>query len=348
MQREKLLKEFSVLNCIQDYDCLEKYVDFCIENHQEEKFKSSTHHILPQAKSLPFVKFKNLKIYTWNRCELSHYNHYIAHYLLTKAIKHLAIHTAFCAMHYKDYKRQFISDVELLEEKEFNKIYEERNKLLSEFLLEKVEYNGEIVTRASIRLKNRKLTQEQIQKMSERMSGDKNIVHLDGVVSKIRQTKSTKTIDGKNMDTISSERAANTMKQKYKSEDGKETTIYEQNGLKISKTLNNPFTDKDGNITSLGKVRGKYHSKSMISKGKFYLLKNVFDDSIYRILPAIEIRKISPGLEKKTKDDYLGKSKFGANLFSKRGDHHLIGLYVEEHLPILQSCIPEKDHIQDQ
>lgn len=331
MQREKLMKEFAVLNCIQSYEYLEQYVNFCIENHQQEKSKAtSTHHILPQAKSLPFVKFKNLKSHPWNRCELKHYDHYIAHYLLTKALKHLSVHTAFCGMHYKDVKREFISETELLDETEFDKIYQMRNKMLSEFLLEKIEFNGKIMTRASMHSMKRQYTDEEKQKMSDRFSGDKNIVHMNGVVDKIRQTKLTTIIEGKNLDTISAERAADTMRKRYIKEDGSETSIYEQNAIKLSKTLMKQIIDSDGNITTIAKSRSKKGRKTLIMKGKFYKLKNVFDDSVCKILPAIEIRKLSPGLEKKTKDDFLGKSKFGFNRFSKRGDHHLIGLYVEE------------------
>lgn len=47
-------------------------------------------------------------------------------------------------------------------------------------------------------------------------------------------------------------------------------------------------------------------------------------------MPLNEARKISPALDRKTKDDYLGKSKYGTSILTKKDKKHLIGLYCEK------------------
>ena len=65
------------------------------------------------------------------------------------------------------------------------------------------------------------------------------------------------------------------------------------------------------------------------NKGKWYNLKNVFDEKINIIYCAVEIRKISGGLELKTKDNYLGKNLSAKSLLIKNNKEKYIGSYVE-------------------
>lgn len=60
------------------------------------------------------------------------------------------------------------------------------------------------------------------------------------------------------------------------------------------------------------------------------MLKNAFNKNVNIILPAIEIRKLSAGLENKTYDNYLGKSEYAKTVFTRDHKTHLIGLYVEK------------------
>jgi hypothetical protein len=104
MTKNLILQEFQALKCIKSIDALHTYIDFCLSNHLLHPIsgRSSSHHILPRAKTLPFVKFANLKLNHWNKAELLYYDHYYAHYLLTCAVDHQAILHSFIAMHNRD------------------------------------------------------------------------------------------------------------------------------------------------------------------------------------------------------------------------------------------------------
>lgn len=328
MAKSKLLKEFHKLSStIIDNEYLDKYIEFCITNDVGDKINGETtsHHILPMAKTLPFAEFSNLKVYTWNKAELYYADHYYAHYLLYMAINHFSTIFAFTSMHNKDFKLGRITENDLISKDEFTIIWKERNKKISENNLELVSYNTELITKASYIMKNRILSEETISKLSDRMTGDNNIVHMDGVVDKIRDTKSSTIIDGKNLDTISAERAAETMKKEFINEKGETTTQYKENGKKLSAHLLQ--IEENGKTKAYNKNK-LFHEK-LRQKGKWYKVLNIFDSSYEQILCAVDVRKISPGLEKCVKDNYLGKSKFGTNYFFKRGKQELIGLYVE-------------------
>jgi hypothetical protein len=328
MQKQLLLEKFQTLSCITSMEALEKYIDYCIEHSCEksEKALHSIHHILPQARTLPFKDYKNLNQNPWNRAILTHYHHYRAHHLLALAVNHLSTYTAFCGMHNKDVVLRRISVDDLISEDEFNILYTKRNSQLSDYWNAKVEHNGEFVTRAQIRgrYNSENLSETIRRRQSERMSGKNNIVHKAGVVDKIRMTKLEN-----GLDKISAERSAETMKRPFLDESGKETTKYEQNGKKVSNTLNKVFIDDEGNETTIAKEKGKAQRERMLRYGRWYLVKNVFDESVNMILPCNFVRKISPALDKKTKDDFLGKSKFGQTAFRESQREHLIGLYAE-------------------
>lgn len=331
MTKHRILQEFNILTCVIDTDTLEKYIDFCLENSHVSKIpgETSTHHILPQAKTLPFGQFKNLKEHKWNAAELSYYDHYYAHYLLTLAIDHIAVLYSFVAMHNADVKNGRLSQSDLIEEATYNLIFKSRNHKISKRQKEIIEVDGIYMTRSSYHNSKIKRPPQRLRQMSDSMAGGNNIVHKDGVVNKIRSTKLNTIIDGKNLDKISSERAAQTMRAVITTESGAETTIYKLAAAKHSETLNKPFMNESGEITTLAKEYGKQRAIRMIQQGKWYILRNVFDPNLVQRLPAIEIRAISPGLEKCTKDNYLGKSKFGQNVLTKKGKASLIGLYVE-------------------
>lgn len=331
MVKDRILEEFKRLNCIKDWTSLVYYVDFCLTHHEPIKIPSTTssHHILPRANTLPFKQFEDLKKNPWNLAELSYYNHYRAHYLLTLAVDHIAVVHSFVAMHNTDKKLGRLQHDQLIDQETYIHIFRNRNQKISERRKELVCVNGEVMTKAKLQNLTRVLSPEATNKLSNIMKGENNIVNKPGVVDKIRLTKSTTLIEGKNLDQISSERAAQTMSKVIITASGEETTIYKLAATKQSQTLNKPFIDKLGNETTLATEYGKQRSLRMRSQGKWYLVKNVFDPSMCQKLSAMEVRTISPGLEKCTKDNYLGKSKFGQNILTKRGKATLIGLYVE-------------------
>ena len=258
MRRNKILKEFSALNCITNRHTLEEYVDFCLEKDVviKKRKQTSSHHILPSAKTLPFREYSNLKENNWNKAELTYYDHYYAHFLLAKAINHIATYSAFCGMHKKDVILERLSKEDLISENEFEHIWKNRNQLISADRLTLIENdNGNLVTKAFFI--NSKIDWTNLKEItSKRVSGLGNPVHIPGVVDKIRKKKSSTFIDGKNLDTISAERAAETMKKEIILEDGTITTRYKENGKKLSHTLA---------TTDLGKRRATVRTKRYYS-----------------------------------------------------------------------------------
>lgn len=239
-----------------------------------------------------------------------------------KAVDHISTYHAFSCMHKRDFKRGWITENDLICPDEFDLIWAKRNQKISERRLEIVNHNGKEMTRASIYQINRVYTQKQREKASLSFSGDKNPTKNPLVVDKIRKTKSTTYIGIKNLDTISAERAAETMKKEYVDYDGNVTTIYKENGKKLSETLKN---------SDLGKRRAHKKKENYYSSIECprVIIFNIFDDNFREEMTLNAARKISPALDTKTKEDYLGKSKFGQTILTKRGKEKLIGLYCE-------------------
>jgi hypothetical protein len=227
-------------------------------------------------------------------------------------------------MHNKDIELHRISKEDLILESEYNRIYAERNRQWSERCKEMIEVDGVYMSRATHRNLTRTYTAEYRKNASDLMTGNKNIVNIPGVVDKIRKTKVER-----NLDKVSAERAAKTMQTEYVDDDGELTTIYRENGIKVSKTLTQEFINDRGEVTTLAKERGKKKQNQMIRDGKWFEIKNVFDENVSLVLPETMVRQISPALMFKTRDTYLGMAKFGHNHFQKLGKPFLIGLYAE-------------------
>jgi len=155
----------------------------------------------------------------------------------------------------------------------------------------------------------------------------KNPIYNDGVVKKIRNKKTTTFINDKNMDIISAERAATTMNKEIII-GGNATTIYKESAKKHSTTLQNKITFEGREIT-LSEKYGIERSRERTQQGKKYKLLNIFDDSFEEILFANELRKISHNLQTKSKENYLGQSKFGVSRLKAQNKESLIGLYTE-------------------
>lgn len=317
---------------ITNYDALKEYIIFCLVNDRlcAEKGVTSHHHILPKCgKANTFHDVLNLTYHPWNGAHLTFYHHYYAHFLLTKAINNRSIRYSFIMMHFKDHANARIRTDDLIDEQTFNTIMKQRNEDISTQQLTKIHYNGELISKAKLTALCRKPKDSiQIEDLRQRMKGENNIVYRSGVVDKIRNRKSNTFIDGKNIDQIGAERAAITKKTVYVNEFGNETTIYKETGKKIKLTLTTEFVNDEGELTTIAKERAKKHSKTLITRGKRYILRNVFDDNFQEILYAKQIRELSPGLESKTKENYLGMSVYGRNKFIREKRSHLIGLYV--------------------
>lgn len=311
---------------------IEKYVEFCLTNRVEHKIKgvTSTHHILPQSKLLPFTQFKSLLQHPWNKAELKHCHHYYAHYLLAKAINHISTLTAFCGMHNKDIVLERITDQDLIMEDDFQTLYQMRNEKIRQHRLSLVLFNGVLITRAKMIHLQTDWTNAKLVS-SERLKIN-NPVHNPLVVDKIRNTKSSTIIDGKNMNTISAERAAQTMKQEFSNIDGSITTIYKETGKKISNTVTEQFVDGFGNTTSIAKRRAASRAARYYNNNPMMcVIKNVFNPSYEQLMTVNHARRtIAANICEKTEDDYFGKHNNAVRKLKNNGKEHFIGLYAEK------------------
>lgn len=137
--REFMIKQLRTLNVINDKKLIE-YVDFCIEKNQQKriKHKTSYHHILPKAKTLPFGEFSNLKENDWNGAHLLFKDHYYAHYILTQAIDEVAILRSFLPMNFQDITNKRIKESELIGKNEYDKLVRKFVETHSKNLKEKM------------------------------------------------------------------------------------------------------------------------------------------------------------------------------------------------------------------
>lgn len=124
MDKEELLNELMKLN-VRCHDELINYVEFCLKNNQNSKISNVTahHHILPKAKTLPFIEYADLSVNSWNGVHLKKYDHYYAHWLLLKAVDESAIAYAFFKMHKTGVSKNNLLSEELLSEDLFYELY---------------------------------------------------------------------------------------------------------------------------------------------------------------------------------------------------------------------------------
>jgi len=131
MTQTEIFQEFKTYNLkIISETYLKEYIKFCFDKnlHSPVKGKTSHHHILPQANTLPFTKFKSLKKYSWNGTHLMYSDHYIAHSLLAKAIDSIPICSAWYGLNNKDFKLgRILSPIELIGSKLHQTLMEKRS-----------------------------------------------------------------------------------------------------------------------------------------------------------------------------------------------------------------------------
>jgi hypothetical protein len=113
----------------------------------------------------------------------------------------------------------------------------ETKQKISKSRLEVILINNIQITKAKFYRSTWEYSDEYLRKLSIRMSGYNNPSKNPNILQKIRNTKSSTFIDGKNLDSIGTERAADTMKKEFINESGEHTTIYKENGKKLSNTL---------------------------------------------------------------------------------------------------------------
>ena len=129
---------------VRDENTLDEYIEFCIINSNKDDY-DCVHHIIHKAKSL-FPQYKNLKNNSWNASYLSYKNHFIAHWLLLKAIKEKSISFAFFSMKNKDLVNGRIDkdtiEMYASEYEEFYKDHKEMLKDLSRDIVSCLDLDG--------------------------------------------------------------------------------------------------------------------------------------------------------------------------------------------------------------
>jgi hypothetical protein len=135
-----------------DIGYVDKYIDFCISNHEPDIVFGENHHIL-SAKLFP--EYKNFKENSWNLSRLSNYNHYIAHAILFKSINNVTFGFAWYAMNNKNFILEEDKPIELIGPELFEELRLKRNKLCSEV------NSGKVSAKDLITGKNIRVTQEE-------------------------------------------------------------------------------------------------------------------------------------------------------------------------------------------
>lgn len=260
MTTQQIINEFKShgLKIISE-EKLIKYVEFCLENNQQEKikFKTSHHHILPKAKLLQFTKYSNLSENPWNGVHLLHKDHYFAHWLLSEAIEHISILTSFCAMNNKDVKLGRIKESDLIPPATFQIIMERRNKLNNERL------SDPVLVKERIKKRLETITDKDLKSIGRKISEthNKEIVLENGTITTIIKEK-----EKKRLKTISEE---------VELDDGRVLTKAKIHSLKSAKTRTdkgrffNLFHVKNGLIKTSVKQRDiKQMSQGLFNTSK--------------------------------------------------------------------------------
>lgn len=144
MNKKDLILELNKLNVINPGKILE-YVNFCLDNNKEPiKGKTEKHHILPKAASLPFEKFKNLNIFTWNKVNLTFVDHYIAHSILAEAVTNSAVLYAWWNMNSQNIKKKGSFN---FDQERYSILKEKHLKLVSEQQIKRNKSKKQIINR---------------------------------------------------------------------------------------------------------------------------------------------------------------------------------------------------------
>jgi hypothetical protein len=110
---------------------------------------------------------------------------------------------------------------------------------------------------------------------------------------------------------------------------GKETTMALARVEKRNKTIHKVII-VNNKETTIAKENAKKAAQTLISKGKFYKLFNINKGLINEKISARDIREMSQGLIKTSKEKVLGRDKRSRTLLEKSNKQNLIGCYIVE------------------
>lgn len=152
MNKDFIKSQLLAISESADIEYVDKYINFCISNHEPDILFGENHHIL-SAKLFP--EYKNFKENSWNLSRLSNYNHYIAHAILFKSINNVTFGFAWYAMNNKNFILEEDKPIELIGPELFEELRLKRNKLCSEI------NSGKVTAKDLSTGKNIRVTQEE-------------------------------------------------------------------------------------------------------------------------------------------------------------------------------------------
>lgn len=237
---------------------LMEYVNFCINNNQNNRIqgKTSHHHILPNKL---FHEYSNLKENDWNGSHLLYADHYYAHWLLTESIDDFAMLYSFCAMHNKDFANNRLSVEDLINPNDFQKKMEERGIKHSIYLTN--TNNGNSIAK----LAAKKMMETKLKPII--INGIETTIYKESIAKRVKTMTAPIILDGV-ATTIykeSSKKYSKTMTEEYMNDEFEVTTKAKERSKKYSKTVTAEYIDTDGNVTTKAKERSKIVSAKLIA-----------------------------------------------------------------------------------
>ena len=367
--KNKILQEFLDSNIkIKSLEKLEYYIDFCIENNHENRIKgkSSHHHILPQADSLPFKEFSNLKKTPWNGTHLMYSDHYKAHYYLSEAIDDYGQLYVFTKMHNVDIANGRIEEKDLIPDKEFQEKMEERSKKQNDWDLLEDELGASNKKKRGLKGSNTmnkeflldgvntSIAKERGKLLSSRM----DIIKGNYLWSYIRKERMTKKfiLDGvhTSKSVLLAEKSAEKCREKFIL-DGVETTINEikgekmrirqnktviidgktlkqseVNALKANITKKVEYINEKGVTTSILKESNIKRIKLMAKKSRKFNINHIKFGIVMDNILLKDTKKISSSILNNSKINYLGRNDKSINNLKRYKKEWLEGVYIEE------------------
>ena len=313
--KKKILQEFLDSDIkIKSQEKLEEYIDHCILNNRKEKmkFKTEHHHILPNKL---FDKYSNLKIHEWNGTHLTYGDHYIAHSLLAEALDNFSMTAAWWAMNNLNSKSGKIEKPkEIIGKKIYSKLKEDFSNKISNWFKEEVTIDGVTTTRGNIHTK----------KLNESMR--ENVI-FEGKEMSRRDMAIIK--KHRNTDTLAiSRKAAKTMTTEFIDENRNLTSIRKEANKKATATNNKKYIDEKGSTTTKNIERGRVISKVKLKNSKLWNVYDKDDNLVYEKIYTKDLKILSQGLLKTSKDKRLGSNIYSVNNLKRVNKEYLIGYYA--------------------
>jgi len=285
-----IINKFKIEHIL-DIDMLNKYIEICLSRKTIKNSNTERHHILP--KSL-YPEYKNLNKHKFNSVYLTKQDHLLAHFILAKALhKDTNMKLAFKFMN----ERMNLNFKDLRLDSKLEDILDNK-----EFI--KIRQEANILSDSHIKNiiksnKTRVYSEETRKKISEGNKGK--------FITKETRKKISLTSKGRTHTEETKKEISNKLK-------GRKLSLEH-----IEKIKNRP----------LNKDRIKKMVETRNSKSRIYTI--YCDSKIVKTNVLLkDIKKISQGLLKTTKEKPLGYNSYSKNRLNMNNNLHLIGYYIQE------------------